>query len=76
MAELAARSGKAFDHRLASNDSGTMATGATDRGAFRPGAGMMLCPNMPPRAGDSGQSRRDVAAGFGMTSDYRTTGRR
>ena len=41
---------------------------------------MMLCPNGASPAGDSGQSRRDVAADFRMigqlTSDYRTTGRR
>ncbi|CAO4139213.1 hypothetical protein [Methylorubrum extorquens] len=76
MAGLAARSGKAFDRRLASSGEGAMATEDTDRGGFRPRHGMMLCPNTPPRAGDSGQSRRDVAAGFSMISDYRTTGRR
>ncbi|WP_157914165.1 hypothetical protein [Methylorubrum populi] len=36
----------------------------------------MLCPNARPHAGDSGQSRRDVAAGLRMISEYRTTGRR
>jgi hypothetical protein len=76
MAGLAARGGKAFDRRVASKGSSAMAAEDTDRGGFRPRHGMMLCPNTPPRAGDSGQSRRDVAAGFGMISDYRTTGRR
>ncbi|MCG5247455.1 hypothetical protein [Methylorubrum extorquens] len=76
MAGLAARGGKAFDRRLASREESATAAENTDRGGFRPRHGMMLCPNTPPRAGDSGQSRRDVAAGFGMISDYRTTGRR
>ncbi|WIU41745.1 hypothetical protein [Methylorubrum extorquens] len=76
MAGLAARGERAFDRRLASWGSGAMAAKDIDRGSFRPRHGMMLCPNTPPRAGDSGQSRRNVAAGFGMISDYRTTGRR
>ncbi|MCP1542007.1 MULTISPECIES: hypothetical protein [Methylorubrum] len=76
MVGLAARGERAFDRRLASSGEGTTAAEDADRGGFRPRHGMMLCPNTPPRAGDSGQSRRDVAAGFGMISDYRTTGRR